>query len=56
MAKRANQLRVQAAAVVDFVAGPNATFLAGIDVIADGGTVAAMRTVGASLEDLVGVG
>lgn len=56
VAKRANQLRVQAAAVVDFVAGPNATFLAGIDVIADGGTVAAMRTVGASLEDLVSVG
>lgn len=56
VAKRANQLRVQAAAVVDFVAGPNATFLAGIDVIADGGTVAAMRTVGASLKDLVSVG
>jgi len=56
VAKRANQLRVQAAAVVDFVAGPNATFLAGIDVIADGGTVAAMRAVGASLEDLVSVG
>lgn len=44
------------AAVVDFVASPNAAFLTGIDVIADGGTVAAMRTVGASLEDLVSVG
>jgi len=44
------------AAVVDFLASPSAAFLTGIDVIADGGTVAAMRTVGASLEDLVSVG
>lgn len=44
------------AAVVDFVANPNAAFLTGIDVIADGGTVAAMRTVGASLQDLISVG